>query len=104
LFGSYVKGLVGLVVVRLVLLCPGRLSLGQGGRRKEKAICAGGGERFGLRQFQSQSADVNPGQVTNNSLTYSYDYNGGGYFHINYAFTIALLDDLSIEVTIVANM
>jgi hypothetical protein len=51
----------------------------------------------------SRSLDVNPGQVTN-SLTYSYDYNGGGYFHIDYNFTIALLEDLSIEVTLVGTM
>lgn len=51
----------------------------------------------------TRSLDVNPGQVTN-SLTYSYDYNGGGYFHIDYAFTIALLQDLSIEVTLIGTM
>jgi hypothetical protein len=51
----------------------------------------------------SRSLDVNPGQVTN-SLTYTYDYNGGGYFHIDYTFTIALLQDLSIEVTLVGTM
>ena len=51
----------------------------------------------------SQSRDVNPGQVTN-SLTYTYDYNGGGYFHIDYTFTIALLQDFSIEVTLIGTM
>jgi hypothetical protein len=51
----------------------------------------------------TRSIDVNPGQVTN-SLTYTYDYNGGGYFHIDYAFSIALLQDYSIEVTLVGTM
>jgi hypothetical protein len=50
-----------------------------------------------------QSLYVNPGQVTN-SMTWTYDYNGGGYFHINYTFTIGLLEDLSIEVTLVGTM
>jgi hypothetical protein len=51
----------------------------------------------------SRSMDVNPGNVTN-SLTYTYDYNGGGYFHIDYVFSIALLDDYSIEVTLTGTM
>lgn len=51
----------------------------------------------------SQSMDVNPGNVTN-SLTYTYDYNGGGYFHINYVFSISLLEDYSIEVTLTGTM
>jgi Carboxypeptidase regulatory-like domain len=51
----------------------------------------------------SQSIYVNPGQVTQ-SLKYSYDYNGGGYFHIDYVFTVALLEDLSVEVTLVGTM
>jgi hypothetical protein len=51
----------------------------------------------------SHSLYVNPGQWTD-SATYTYDYNGGGYFHIDYAITIALVGDLSIEVTIVAVM
>jgi PKD domain len=51
----------------------------------------------------SRSLDVNPGQVTN-SLTYTYDYNGGGYFHIDYVFSIALLQDYSIEVTLTGTM
>ncbi len=51
----------------------------------------------------TRSLDVNPGQVTN-SLTYTFDYNGGGYFHINYVFTIALLQDYSIEVSLVGTM
>lgn len=51
----------------------------------------------------TRSLDVNPGQVTN-SLTYTYDYNGGGYFHINYVFSIALLQDYSIEVTLMGTM
>jgi hypothetical protein len=50
-----------------------------------------------------RSLDVNPGEVTN-SLTYTYEYNGGGYFHISYNFTIALLEDFSIEVTLVGSM
>ncbi len=51
----------------------------------------------------SQSRYVNPGHETD-SLKYSYDYDGGGYFHIDYVITIALLEDLSIEVTIVGTM
>lgn len=51
----------------------------------------------------TRSLDVNPGQVTN-SLTYTYDYNGGGYFHIDYVFSIALLQDYSIEVSLVGTM
>jgi hypothetical protein len=46
---------------------------------------------------------VNPGQVTN-GFTYTYDYNGGGYFHVDYQWSIALLQDLSIEVTLTATM
>jgi hypothetical protein len=51
----------------------------------------------------SQSIDVNPGFTANN-FTYSYDYNGGGYFHIDYTFTIALCADLSINVTLTGAM
>jgi hypothetical protein len=51
----------------------------------------------------SQSIDVNPGNPTN-GLTYSFDYNGGGYFHIDYVFTISLLIDLSIELTLTGTM
>jgi hypothetical protein len=51
----------------------------------------------------SRSLDVNPGKVTN-SLTYTYDYNGGGYFHINYVFSISLLEDYSIEVSLTGTM
>ena len=51
----------------------------------------------------SQSAFVNPGQLTS-GFTYTFDYNGGGYFHIDYVFSVALLLDYSIEVTIDATM
>jgi len=51
----------------------------------------------------TRSMDVNPGKLTN-SLTYTYDYNGGGYFHINYVFSIALSPDYSIEVTLIGSM
>ncbi len=51
----------------------------------------------------SQSVFVNAGQVTS-GLTYTFDYNSGGYFHIDYAFTVALLEDLSVEVTVIATM
>jgi Carboxypeptidase regulatory-like domain len=51
----------------------------------------------------SQSTYVNPGQVTS-GLSYTYDYAGGGYFHVTWNFTVALLNDLSIEVTLVGNM
>jgi hypothetical protein len=53
----------------------------------------------------TRSLTVNPGQVTNSfTYSYNYNYNGGGYFHIDYAFTIALVQDLSIEVTLVGTM
>ena len=51
----------------------------------------------------SGSRDVNPGLVTN-SFSYTYDYNGGGYFHIDYLFTFGLLQDLSVEVTVQGTM
>jgi hypothetical protein len=51
----------------------------------------------------SQSTFLNPGLVTNR-LTYSYDYNGGGYFHVDYTFSVALLQDLSLEVTLTGEM
>ncbi len=51
----------------------------------------------------SGSRDVNPGLVTN-SFSYTYDYNGGGYFHIDYVFSLALLEDLSAEVTVQGTM
>jgi hypothetical protein len=51
----------------------------------------------------TSSVDVNPGLYTN-SYTYSYDYNGGGYFHIDYLFSVALVADLSLEVSIQATM
>jgi hypothetical protein len=51
----------------------------------------------------SDSRDVNPGMVTN-SFRYTYDYNGGGYFHIDYVFSFALLEDLSVEVTVQGTM
>ena len=51
----------------------------------------------------AQSAFVNPGQVVS-GLGYTFDYNGGGYFKINYNFAISLLEDLSIEVTLTQTM
>jgi hypothetical protein len=51
----------------------------------------------------SGSRDVNPGLVTN-SFSYTYDYNGGGYFHIDYLFTFGLLQDLSVEVMVQGTM
>jgi hypothetical protein len=47
--------------------------------------------------------DVNPGQVTN-SLGYPYNYNGGGYFSIDYGFDMSLLEDLSISVVVTSTM
>jgi hypothetical protein len=47
---------------------------------------------------------VNPGHTTDSSYTYSFDYNGGGYFHIDFAFTISLVDKFKIELKIVATM
>jgi hypothetical protein len=49
------------------------------------------------------SRDLNPGLVTN-SFSYTYDYNGGGYFHIDYLFTFGLLQDLSVEVMVQGTM
>jgi hypothetical protein len=46
---------------------------------------------------------VNPGQLTN-GFSYTYDYNGGGYFHVDYQWSVALLADLSLEVTLTATM
>jgi hypothetical protein len=51
----------------------------------------------------TRSSTVNPGQPTN-SLTYTYDYNGGGYFHIDYHFDLALVEDLSVQVTLTGTM
>ncbi len=50
-----------------------------------------------------RSAYLNPGQVTG-GVGYTYDYNGGGYFHIDYSFTVALVEDLSIEVALTGTM
>src|SRR5208283_285848 len=44
--------------------------------------------------------DARTAQRTYGGRIYTYDYNGGGYFHINYSFTIALLEDFSIEVAL----
>lgn len=53
----------------------------------------------------SSSFNVGPGNVTNNvKPTPSYDYNGGGYFSIEYQFTGAVTEDLSIQVTIIGTM
>jgi hypothetical protein len=38
------------------------------------------------------------------SWTYSYDYAGGGYFHINYVFTIGLLFGGSIQLVVTGTM
>ncbi len=51
----------------------------------------------------SHSLFVNPGNLTD-SYTYSYDYAGGGYFHINYVFTIELLFGGSIALIITGTM
>ena len=51
----------------------------------------------------SGSRDLNPGLVTN-SFSYTYDYNGGGYFRIGYLFTFGLLQDLSVEVMVQGTM
>jgi len=40
----------------------------------------------------SRSIFLNPGQQTS-SFSYTFDYNGGGYFHCTYTFTAALLQD-----------
>jgi hypothetical protein len=52
----------------------------------------------------SHQVSVNPGHTTDSSYTYSFDYNGGGYFHIDFAFTISLVDKFKIELKIVATM
>jgi hypothetical protein len=46
---------------------------------------------------------VNPGHTTD-SYTYSYDYAGGGYFHIDYNFTVSLDAKGQIELKVVATM
>jgi hypothetical protein len=51
----------------------------------------------------SGSRDLNPGLVTN-SFSYTYDYDGGGYFHIDYLFTFGLLQDTSVEVMLQGTM
>jgi hypothetical protein len=40
----------------------------------------------------ARSIFLNPGQQTA-SFSYTFDYNGGGYFHCTYTFTAALLED-----------
>ena len=40
----------------------------------------------------ARSMFLNPGQQTT-SFSYTFDYNGGGYFHCTYSFTAALLED-----------
>jgi hypothetical protein len=51
----------------------------------------------------SESLFVNPGKLTD-SYTYSYNYAGGGYFHIDYVFTIGLLLGGSIQLVITGTM
>ena len=51
----------------------------------------------------TQSAYVNPGQTTS-SLWYDYDYNGGGYFNVSYNISVALLFDLSLQVSVAGTM
>src|SRR5262249_16772451 len=51
----------------------------------------------------SRQVTVNPGQLTN-GFTYTYDYDGGGYFHIDYQWSVALLADFSLEVTLTGTM
>jgi len=51
----------------------------------------------------TQSLFVNPGNVQA-SLGFNYDYNGGGYFHVVYTIKIALLLDLSLDLTIAGVM
>lgn len=46
---------------------------------------------------------VNPGQLTD-GFAYTYDHDGGGYFHIDYQWSVALLADLSPEVTLTGTM
>ncbi len=51
----------------------------------------------------SHSLYINPGQEQD-GYTFPYDYNGGGYFHVDYTFTADLLPDNSIALTIVGAM
>jgi hypothetical protein len=50
-----------------------------------------------------QSIVLGPGDVTG-SCFYPFDYDGGGYFRIEYQVNAVLTQDLSIEVTITATM
>ena len=51
----------------------------------------------------AHSAYVNPGRLQDNT-GYSFDYHGGGYFHIDYNFAFNLKSDASVEVTAAATM
>jgi hypothetical protein len=50
-----------------------------------------------------QSAELNS-VVVQSSVGYNFDYNGGGYFNVNYTFSAALLADFSINVTVSGTM
>jgi hypothetical protein len=51
----------------------------------------------------SHSLFVNPGHVKD-SFTYTFDYNGGGYFHIDYVFTVELLQNGSVKFLVEGTM
>jgi len=51
----------------------------------------------------SNSVDVNPGNKIN-MFTFSYDYNGGGYYNVAFVWVIELLNDNSLQVTFNATM
>ncbi len=50
-----------------------------------------------------QSMKLGPGQVTN-SCTASFDYDGGGYFRLQYQMNAVLAEDLSVQMTILGTM
>ncbi len=50
-----------------------------------------------------QSMKLGPGQVTN-SCTCAFDYDGGGYFRIQYQMSAVLAEDLSIQMTVMGTM
>ena len=47
----------------------------------------------------SRSMFLNPGQQTT-SFSYTFDYNGGGYFHCTYTFTATLISDTNVQVDV----
>jgi len=51
----------------------------------------------------AHSAYVNPGRLQDN-VGYTFDYHGGGYFHIDYSFVFGLKSDGSVTVKLTGTM